>query len=246
MASPDPSWRAHDLNEEAVPLETLLADPPAHMRAVERALARIYGSPELHCDDDPLGGLIATILSQHTSDLNSSRAYAGLLQRFPAWEQVLQAPSHTVADAIRSGGLADMKAARIKLVLDTILQRFGSLSLNALRDEPLEQARAALMSLPGVGPKTASCVLLFNLGKPAFPVDTHVHRVSRRIGFAGPKAGPETVQDLVEAGIEPARTYPFHVNLIAHGRLTCKAGRPQCDVCALRSLCRYGTLQAYA
>jgi endonuclease-3 len=216
------------------------------MRAVDRALAQVYGSPEQHCDDDPLGGLIATILSQHTSDLNSSRAFASLRQRFPAWEEVLRAPSHDVASAIRSGGLAGMKAARIKLVLDTIVQRFGSLSLNALRDEPLAQARAALMSLPGVGPKTASCVLLFNLGKPAFPVDTHVHRVSRRIGFAGPKADPETLQGLVEAGIAPARTYPFHVNLITHGRLACKARRPHCDVCALRGMCRHGTLQAYA
>jgi endonuclease-3 len=227
-------------------LEELLADPAAHIREVDRALTCLYGTPELQCDDDPLGGLIETILSQHTSDTNSARAYASLRERFLEWEQVRTARVSDIAAAIRSGGLADMKAGRIQAALDTIVQRYGSLSLDALREQPLAEARAALRSLPGVGPKTASCVLLFSLGKPAFPVDTHVHRVSRRIGFAAPKASPEAVQDLVEAGIEAGRAYPLHVNLIAHGRLICKAERPRCDDCDLRILCRYGMLQAWA
>ncbi len=246
MISPEPSRRAVDREADVGPLDALLADPPAHVRAVDLALAHLYGTPEQQCDGDPLGGLIETILSQHTSDLNSGRAYAALRRRLPTWEDVRRAPADAVADAIRSGGLADMKAARIKAVLDTMVQRYGSLSLDALRDQPLEEARTALTSLPGVGPKTASCVLLFSLGKPAFPVDTHVHRVSRRFGFAGPKASPEAVQRLVEAAIDPERAYPLHVNLITHGRLICKAGHPRCDVCELRAMCRYGTLQAYA
>jgi len=233
-------------NTNRVPLEMLLADPPGHIRAVDEALGHVYGRPELHWDGDALGGLVETILSQHTSDLNSGRAYANLRQRFPTWEDVRRAPAEDIAEAIRAGGLANVKTERIKAALDAIAERYGCLSLDALRDLPMEQARAALTSLHGVGAKTASCVLLFNLGMPAFPVDTHVQRVSQRVGFTGLRATPERVQRLVEATVAPERTYPFHVNLITHGRFVCKAAHPRCDDCALRSVCRYGTMRAFA
>jgi endonuclease-3 len=222
-------------------LARLRAQPARHIRAVDDALADAYGDPLWEPDGDPLGGLIATILSQNTSDVNSDRAYVRLRARFPTWEAVLHAAQDQLADAIRSGGLAQIKAARILEALATLHQRYGRLDLDWLSDLPVPEARAVLTGLHGVGAKTASCVLLFNLGKPAFPVDTHVHRLSRRIGFAGPKMSPAAVQDLVEASIAPERTYPLHVNLIRHGRQVCKALRPQCGSCQIRRLCRFGT-----
>ncbi|HWE62011.1 MAG TPA: endonuclease III [Chloroflexota bacterium] len=222
------------------PRSALLANPRRHIEAVDRALRATYGTPILRPDHDPLGGLIATILSQSTSDTNSERAYASLRARFPSWEAVRAAPSEDIADAIRSGGLARSKSARIKDILDTLVERYGALSLERLSAMSIPEARAELSSLHGVGAKTASCVLLFNLGKPAFPVDTHVHRLSRRIGFAAPRATPARVQDLVEASLAPARRYAFHINLIRHGRGICKAQRPRCDDCPIRQICRFG------
>jgi endonuclease-3 len=222
-------------------LARLLAQPARHIQAVDDALADVYGDPPWEPDGDPLGGLVATILSQNTSDINSDRAYFSLRGSFPTWEAVLQAPHDQLADTIRSGGLAQLKALRILEALATLQQRFGRLDLDWLADVQVPEARAILTGLHGVGAKTASCVLLFNLGKPAFPVDTHVHRLSLRIGFAGPKMSPAAVQDLVEASIAPERTYPLHVNLIRHGRQVCKALRPQCGDCRIRRLCRYGS-----
>jgi endonuclease-3 len=222
-------------------LARLLAQPARHIQAVDAALADVYGDPPWEPDGDPLGGLVATILSQNTSDINSERAYSSLRSRFPTWEAVLRAPQDQVADAIRSGGLAQIKAARIQEALATLYQRYGHLDLDWLSGTQVPEARAILTGLHGVGAKTASCVLLFNLGKPAFPVDTHVYRLSLRIGFAGPKMSPAAVQDLVEASIAPERTYPLHVNLIRHGRQVCKALRPECGDCPIRRLCWYGT-----
>jgi endonuclease-3 len=224
----------------------MLADPPHHILAVDAGLSQVYGSPVSQPDGDPLGGLIATILSQHTSDVNSDRAYARLRARFPSWEAVLAAPCQEVEDAIRPGGLAAMKAARIQQILEAILLERDALDLDWLHGLPLPEARAALTAFHGVGPKTASCVLLFNLGMPAFPVDTHVHRLSLRIGFASPGAGPAAVQDLVESCIQPERAYPLHVNLITHGRRVCMAQRPKCSICSLRPICRMGTESAIA
>ena len=225
---------------ESPPLARLLGDPALHMRAVDRALADMYRISPYHPDGDPLGGLIATVLSQNTSDLNSSRAYASLRLRFPTWDAVRAAPHEAIAEAIRSGGLSQIKSARIKEILDTLQERYGALDLAVLRNMDVPTARAELSQLRGVGPKTASCVLLFNLGQPAFPVDTHVHRLSRRIGFAPPTANPEAVQHLVEAALPPQRAYYFHVELISHGRAVCKAQRPRCDECPIRPICRYG------
>jgi endonuclease-3 len=226
--------------QEDLPLSTLLADPARHIDAVDRALRAVYGKPDNRPDHDPLSGLIGTILSQSTTDVNSERAFSTLRERFPTWEDVRAASRESIADAIRSGGLAQSKSARIKEILETLAARRGSPNLQRLEALPVPEARAELCSLHGVGPKTASCVLLFNLGRPAFPVDTHVHRLSRRIGFAPPKAFPAQVQDLVEANLAPGRLYAFHINVILHGRRICKAQRPLCHSCSIRSLCRFG------
>lgn len=222
------------------PLRRLLGDSALHMRVTDAALAREYGDRKLRPDGDPLGGLVGTVLSQNTSDINSGRAYTSLRLRFPTWDLVRAAPRAEVVDAIRSGGLAEIKSARIQGILDELVERYGTLDLSPLAALPLPEARAALTSLHGVGPKTASCVLLFNLGRPAFPVDTHVHRLSRRIGFASHRASPSAVQDLVEAHLPAEHRYRFHVNLIRHGRTVCRAQRPRCPDCSIRPLCRSG------
>lgn len=198
-----------------------------------------YGPKEVDPDHDPLGGLVGTLLSQATSDINSGRAYDSLRAAFPTWEEVLNAPEEAVADAIRSGGLANLKARRIQETLGAILETRGDLDLAFLANLPLAEARKWLTNLPGVGPKTAACVLLFNLGRPALPVDTHVHRVSRRLGLIGPRVSAEAAHDILQAQLAPDRIYDFHVNCILHGRRICHAQRPRCTLCPLTSACAF-------
>lgn len=210
------------------------------MPTPSEVLARLrscYGIPEPRRSDGPLAELIQTILSQHTSDLNTDRAFASLWSRFGEWQAILEAPTPAVADAIRSGGLAEVKAPRIKGVLAAIQHDRGELSLDFLAELPLEEARAFLTSLGGVGPKTAACVLLFALGMPALPVDTHVHRVSKRLGLIGQKIGAEAAHRLLEAIILPGQMFDAHMLLIKHGRVTCKALRPRCQACPLADIC---------
>jgi endonuclease-3 len=196
-----------------------------------------YGTPSPRRTDGPLAELILTILSQNTSDLNTDRAFASLWQTFGSWEAIVAAPVPAIADAIRSGGLAEVKAPRIKGVLEAIQRDRGSLSLDFLARLPVDDARAYLTSLKGVGPKTAACVLLFALGMPAMPVDTHVHRVSKRLGLIGPKVSAEAAHQLLETSIPPAQMFDAHMLLIQHGRVLCKALRPRCDACPLTAGC---------
>ncbi len=203
------------------------------------ALREAYGERRNRPGHDPLDGLIGTILSQATSDVNSSRAHRALRAAFPDWETVLDTPDEIVADAIRSGGLANLKARRIKETLAALKERRGDLDLAFLDDLSLEEALAWLRGLPGVGPKTAACVLLFDLGRPALPVDTHVHRVSRRLGLIGPKVNAERAHGELQAQLRPEQVYEFHLNMIAHGRRVCLAQRPRCTVCPLAHLCDY-------
>jgi len=204
-------------------------------------LAEAYGLPEWRPTGDALGELVATILSQHTSDVNSERAYKQLRARFPTWEAVRDAPVEDVAEAIRSGGLAEVKAERIRRILDLLTERLGGapLTLDSLATLPMEEADAYLRALPGVGPKTAACVLLFALGKPAFPVDTHVWRVTRRLGLIGAKVSATAAHIVLERVIPPAWRYAMHINLIRHGRRVCTAQRPACERCPLRAGCAY-------
>jgi endonuclease-3 len=186
---------------------------------------------------DPLSELIATILSQHTSDANSARAFSSLMERFGSFEAVRAASVEEIEAAVRSGGLGWVKAQRIKRVLEEIHSSKGKLDLDFLNLMELAEARQYLTELSGVGPKTAACVLLFACGHPAIPVDTHVHRVSRRLGLIGPRASAEQAQAELEAIVPPDQAYNFHVNLIRHGRGTCKAPQPRCWECPLDSIC---------
>lgn len=206
---------------------------------IHRLLIEEYGDRPWAPRADPLSELIGTILSQNTSDLNSGRAYDSLRAAFPTWEQVRDAPVEAVASAIHSGGLAAIKAPRIQRVLTTITDQRGSLGLCFLADMPVDEARRWLMSLDGVGAKTAACVLMFSLGKPVMPVDTHMHRVARRLGLAAPKDTPEETEAILESLLPPAARYAFHLNVIAHGRLICKAQRPRCALCVLACRCDY-------
>lgn len=183
--------------------------------------------------------IVATVLSQHTSDVNSERAFAELKRRFPAWQQVADAPVDQVADAIRSGGMADQKARRIQQVLAAIDEREGRIDLGRLNDLDDEAVEAYLLALPGVGPKTAACVLTFAMGRAAFPVDTHVHRIAARLGWIPAAATADKAHQLLAPLIPPEIRYDLHVAMIAHGRNVCRAQRPRCDACVLSDLCAY-------
>lgn len=200
-------------------------------------LRKEYGRREWQPGQDPLSALIATVLSQNTSDVNSHRAFAALVNRFGTWESVSAADVNELAQTIRGGGLAEIKARRIKLILLEIEEERGSLDLGFLGELGLVQAKAWLRGLPGVGPKTAGCVLLFSLGKPAMPVDTHVNRVAKRLGLIDARVSVERAHEVLESLVEPENVYEFHMLMVEHGRRTCKAQRPRCTACVLRGSC---------
>jgi endonuclease-3 len=206
--------------------------------AVYQLLIEEYGQQEWH-PREPLSVLISAILSQNTSDVNRDQAWERLKERFPTWESVLAANPVEIAEAIRPGGLANVKAPRIQEILRAIRRERGEFTLDFLAEMEVDEARQWLTSLNGVGPKTAAIVLLFSLGKPAFPVDTHVHRVSRRLGLIGLKTSREQAHEVLEELLPPEIYYTFHLNLIAHGREVCKARRPRCTACVLREHCDY-------
>jgi endonuclease III len=209
------------------------------LRDIASRLKDVYGARVWHAHAPPLDELIATVLSQHTSDINTARAFSSLRQAFPTWDRLLDARPDDLAAAIRSGGLAKVKAPRIQAVLREIEAESGALSLDWLARLPTDDARAWLMSLPGVGPKTASCVLLFSLGRPTMPVDTHVYRVSRRLGVIDERVPAASAHEPLERAIGPDRdaVYALHLNLIAHGRAVCRARNPACGRCVLADLC---------
>lgn len=178
-----------------------------------------------------------TILSQNTSDTNRDRAYADLRRTLPSWEDVADAPIPVIERAIRGGGLAPTKAPRIRTVLRAIRDRGIALDARALRRIRHDRLFELLVALPGVGPKTAACVLLFSLDRPYFPVDTHVHRVAIRLGLVPPKATAVRTQELLQAALAPDDMYEAHMNLIRHGRHVCVALRPMCSQCPLNILC---------
>jgi endonuclease-3 len=186
---------------------------------------------------DPLDSLIGTVLSQNTTDANSGLAFERLKARFPTWQAVAEARPARIAAAIRSGGLAEIKARRIKRILAQIERDRGRLDLGFLRRLPRDRAREYLIGLPGVGPKTAACVLLFSLGKAAFPVDTHVLRVSKRLGLIPPNTTMERAHGIFGELLRPEQMLPLHLGLIWHGRRVCVARRPRCSACVLCELC---------
>ena len=226
----------------------------AKVRAVYRLLIETYGLPAQPAwagtvrpldraeaaawePIDPLDELINTILSQNTNDLNRDRAYRALRAKFPTWEAVRDAPTAEVVAAIKPAGLANQKGPRIQQVLKRITAERGELDIRFLGDLPVAEGKAWLTSLDGVGPKTASIVLLFALGKPAFPVDTHIHRVTGRLGLIPPKTSADKAHEILEELVPPEWYHSFHLAVIEHGRKVCKAQRPLCAQCVLQKQC---------
>ncbi|MCL6614133.1 MAG: endonuclease III [Firmicutes bacterium] len=193
--------------------------------------------PLLELAAEPLAMLVATILSQATNDRSSRRAYAALRRAFPRWEDLLAASEEEIARSIASAGLAAQKARAIKAVLARLCAERGEPSLEFLRGLPREEARRYLLSLPGVGPKTAACVQLFSLGQAAFPVDTHIRRVAARLGLIPAKADPARAQAILEGIVRPADCLPLHLAMIRHGRRICRPKNPRCEDCPLRPDC---------
>lgn len=200
-------------------------------------LSDLYGPAEWRPHGDAMSELVLTVLSQNTADANSGRAFSRLLQRFPDWQDIIDAPTEAVVEAIQPAGLSEMKGPRLQAMLVEIKRRTGGFDINFLEDLPVEQAREWLRSLHGVGPKTAACVLLFGLGLPGLPVDTHVYRVTIRLGLVSPKLTPEKAQTQLEAEIPAKDHYQFHLLIIHHGRHTCTARAPACYRCPLQERC---------
>jgi endonuclease-3 len=210
------------------------------VRAIRDRLRAFYGRPRNEPHFAPLDELILTVLSQNTNDRNRDVAYTRLRARFPDWQAVVEAPAEEVEEAIRPGGISRVKSRRIKAMLGAIAEEVGTLDLDWLATAPREEAIEFLERLPGVGRKTAACVLLFSFDRPEMPVDTHVYRVASRLGLIRPGASFEEAHDTLLALTDPADVYELHINLIRHGRRICTARNPRCPECPLLRLCPYG------
>jgi endonuclease-3 len=224
--------------------QKLAADRRRGRQLAEVALERLgerydhpaWAGPRL----DAVSELVLTILSQNTADTNSFRAFTALRARYAHWDEVLAAPTDELIEVIRPGGLAPTKAPRIQHVLAEVKDATGGTwDLSFLATLALREARDWLVALPGIGRKTAAIVLLFNFGRPTLPVDTHVHRVATRLGMLPPRAPLERAHDQLEEVLRPEEVYPFHVELIRHGRDTCRAPRPICGLCPMTDVCAY-------
>lgn len=201
--------------------------------------------PVLAPHGHPIAELVLTVLSQSTNDRNRDVAYLRLRDRVPRWDDVRDAPAAVIEEAIRPGGISKVKSVRIKQILEALPQDADGPTLDGLPEMPVEQARALLTALPGVGRKTAACVLLFAWGMRDVPVDTHVGRVCARLGLLPAKGTADALHDAMLAITPPGAELEFHVNLLRHGRRTCHAQRPRCAECPLRRMCpRLGVLPA--
>jgi len=212
-------------------------DLKAKVRKIAHLLEKQYGIPRRKGSGDPLDVLVETILSQNTNDQNRDRAYQRLKTRFPRWENALDATTKSIVSAIRPGGLAKQKAERIHDILHWIKEQRGKLSLSFLRKMDSVDIKETMGVLKGIGPKTIHCLLLFGLGREAFPVDTHVLRVGKRLGFIPEGMGPEKAHEWMVLLIPKGKSLSFHLNLIRFGRSVCKARNPQCSICFLYKEC---------
>jgi len=203
-------------------------------------LLEFYGEPIWRNPLPAIDELVSTILSQNTNDINRDRGFNALRAKFGTWEEVRDAQTADVVDAIRPAGLANQKGPRIQQVLRSITEERGSLDLSFLQKLTVEEARAWLTRFNGVGPKTAAIVLCFSLGKPAFPVDTHIYRVTGRIGLRPEKMTVEQAHPHLESLFPPETYYAAHLNIIRLGREICQARRPRCEICPIIKLCDYG------
>lgn len=206
---------------------------------ISEILEGVYGDLVWRAGQDGMDELVSCILSQNTNDANRDRGFSALKKNYPTWMDVLHAPTDELIDTIRPAGLANQKAPRIQKALERILEERGEFNLDFLKEMPLDDAKDWLIDLDGVGPKTAAIVLCFAYGLPAFPVDTHVHRVSKRIGFLPSKLSADHAHTVMEAMVPPEDHYAFHIQLIRHGRTTCTARQAYCDRCPLTEHCDY-------
>jgi endonuclease III len=205
------------------------------VRALRDRLRQLYGRPVNEPHGHPIAELVRTVLSQNTSDGNRDLAYGRMRERFGTWEEVRDAPGEELIEAIHPGGLANTKAPRIQAILSSLGERPD---LDWLRDAPRSEAIDFLVALPGVGRKTAACVLIFAFGRSEIPVDTHVHRVGGRLGLFRERASFDEAHDELLRIVDPEDAYELHINLIRHGRAVCRP-RPRCEQCALRRMCPY-------
>jgi endonuclease-3 len=206
---------------------------------IHKALLEHYGEPSWRDPLPPLDELVSTILSQNTNDTNRDRAFASLMDRYPTWEAVRDAPPEEVIETIRVAGLANQKGPRIQAALNSITEQRGVLDLNFLKDFSAKQAFDWLLQFKGVGPKTASIVLQFSLNKPAFPVDTHIYRVSGRLGLRPKKMSADKSHQHLAKQFPPETYFAVHLNIIRLGREICNARKPKCELCPLQDLCEY-------
>ena len=212
----------------------------AKVRRASQTLEAFLGVPRQAGDRPaPLEMLVATILSQNTNDKNSHRAYTQLRQEFSTWDDVARAPLRKLKIAIRIGGMANQKAARIKETLVAVKSRYGAYDLSALGTKSNEEVIAELTQMKGVGVKTAACVLLFSMGRDVFPVDTHVHRICGRLGLAPGSRTPDKTFELMKSLVPEGKGYSFHTNLIRFGRRVCRSNKPACEFCPLYVDCIY-------
>ncbi len=206
----------------------------ANLKKTNHILEKRYGIPTVSYRGDPLDVLIQTILSQNTNDHNRDQAYQRLKKSFPKWEDVLEAKLSRVVQALRPGGLAHQKAKRIRKILRWIKREKGTLSLSFLRDMDSQEVKRMMGSFEGIGPKTFHCLLLFGLGREAFPVDTHILRVGKHLGFIPKEMGAEKAHHWLSPLIPKGKSLSLHLNLIRFGREICKAKNPSCNTCFLK------------
>ncbi len=207
--------------------------------AVFHKLREVFGEPTWRQHLPPVDELVSTILSQSTSDINRDKGFFALKDRYSDWESVMNAPEKEVIETIRPAGLANQKGPRIQAALRYLVTSQGRISLDFLSELDLDEAVEWLTRIKGVGRKTAAIILLFAFGRPTFPVDTHVHRITGRLGLIGPKVTADKAHDILQNIGEPETFYPFHLNLIRHGREICRAQSPICEKCPLQNECDY-------
>ena len=214
-------------------------EPAQFANTVHQRLLDFFGEPTWRNPLPPIDELVSTILSQNTNDVNRDKAFDSLVAKYPAWEQVREAPEEDVVEAVRIAGLANQKGPRIQAVLKAITEERGDLDLNFLANMPLEDAKAWLLKFKGVGPKTAAIVLQFSLGIPAFPVDTHIYRITGRLQIRPEKMNADKAHDYMESLLPPETYYPAHLNIIRLGREICHARKPVCSKCPLNDICPF-------
>lgn len=217
----------------------ILSQRQTHYAQISEVLSALYGYPAWRQHLPPVDELVSTILSQNTTNTNRDLAFAALKDRYSSWQAVRDAPTEDVVETIRSAGLANQKGPRIQAALQYITEQHGEISLDFLADWTSDAAKDWLVDIKGIGRKTAAIILLFAFNKPAFPVDTHVHRVTKRLGLIDAKVSADRAHDELATIIPADEYYPAHLNFIRHGRNVCVARNPRCAECALTALCNY-------